>query len=479
MLNISSITSQQANMPLQSNYREYVQPTFEAGLKIPEKYRKIGLVEGTGLLIKGIGKQIKSTITSIVEHPIKTLAVVGGTTLGIMALPIIGIPAAVGGSALALGFAGLAVGKGAYHTMQFLKNNENGTYDIARQNLEQIGGDTVDLALSAPFVPKAIKTVKEFATYGKIAYNPNILNELKSAKGLKGKTAVIKNANSELVRKMNYSKTVDAEIAKLQGLTETEAAKLKKDLLEFNVPADKVPEVTLQKWAEIKGTSIKPDIKYGPMAPTTNGFARRTDCSITLNDGTQKTGTPIVGGEFKTLKKVQKGNLYEYEFMDKSGNIVKGTIDKTILDEYNVFSKACYDPKLSAQAKKILTTVHEREHIDQFAKIFAQDPNAFTTTARGKELYTQMLKERGPLSASEAAEVNILKNAGRYHGKPWTEYLKDPLEMGARKVEFEAFKNPTFQKLENVFKTVNTMNNNTNYKNLLLMNGLRAQSAAS
>ena len=164
MLNISSITSQQANMPLQSNYREYVQPTFEAGLKIPEKYRKIGLVEGTGLLIKGIGKQIKSTITSIVEHPIKTLAVVGGTTLGIMALPIIGIPAAVGGSALALGFAGLAVGKGAYHTMQFLKNNENGTYDIARQNLEQIGGDTVDLALSAPFVPKAIKTVKEFAT---------------------------------------------------------------------------------------------------------------------------------------------------------------------------------------------------------------------------------------------------------------------------------------------------------------------------
>ncbi len=479
MLNISSITTQRANTPLQSNYREYAQPTFESSLKMPEQYRKIGLAEGTGLLIKGIGKQIKSTITSIFEHPIKTLAVGGGTTLGIMALPIIGIPAAVGGSALALGFAGLAVGKGAYHTMQFLKNNENGTYDIARQNLEQIGGDTVDLALSAPFVPKAIKTVKEFATYGKIAYNPNILNELKSAKGLKGKTTVIKNANSELVRKMNYSKTVDAEIAKLQGLTETEAAKLKKDLLEFNVPADKVPEVTLQKWAEIKGISTKPDIKYGPMAPETNGFARRTDCSITLNDGTQKTGSSAINEDFKAIKRIQKGNLYEYEFMDKSGNIVKGTIDKTILDEYNVFSKACYDPKLSPQAKKILTTVHEREHLDQFTKIFAQDPNAFTTTARGKELYTQMLKERGPLSASEAAEVNILKNAGKYHGKPWTEYLKDPLEVGARKVQFEAFKNPTFQKLENVFKTVNTMNNNTNYKNILLMNGLRAQSAAS
>ena len=52
-----------------------------------------------------------------------------------MVLPIIGIPAAVGGSALALGFAGLAAGKGAYHTIQFLKNNENGTYDIARKNL--------------------------------------------------------------------------------------------------------------------------------------------------------------------------------------------------------------------------------------------------------------------------------------------------------------------------------------------------------
>ena len=143
---------------------------------------------------------------------------------------------------------------------------------------------------------------------------------------------------------MNYSKTVDVEIAKLQGLTEGEAAVLKKDLLEFNVPADKVPEVVLEKWAKIKGIKTTPDIKYGPMDPTTNGFARRTDCSITLNDGTQKTGTPVAGGEFKTLRRVQNGNLYEYEFLDKSGNIVKGTINKSILDEYNIFSKACYDP---------------------------------------------------------------------------------------------------------------------------------------
>ncbi len=75
-----------------------------------------------------------------------------------------------------------------------------------------------------------------------------------------------------------------------------------------------------------------------------------------------------------------------------------------------------------------------------------------------------MAQEIGPLSTAEAAEVNILKNADRYHGKPFTEYLKDPLELGARKVQFEAFKNPTFQKLETVFKTVNTMKDNTNYK---------------
>lgn len=482
MLNINNTysASNAARLPQRNlETHQKVDVNFGRNLYIPQENKKIGLGEGLKLLGKGVGKQIKSTITSIIEHPIKTLAVVGATTLGIMVLPIIGIPAAVGGSALALGFAGLAAGKGAYHTIQFLKNNENGTYDIARKNLEQIGGDTVDLALSAPFIPKAIKSIKEFATYGKIAYNPTILNELKSAKGIKDKAAVIKNANSELVRKMNYSKTVDVEIAKLQGLTEGEAAVLKKDLLEFNVPADKVPEVVLEKWAKIKGIKTTPDIKYGPMDPTTNGFARRTDCSITLNDGTQKTGTPVAGGEFKTLRRVQNGNLYEYEFLDKSGNIVKGTINKSILDEYNIFSKACYDPNLSPQAQKILTIVHEREHIDQFARIFSQDTNAFTTSARGKELYANMAQEIGPLSTAEAAEVNILKNADRYHGKPFTEYLKDPLELGARKVQFEAFKNPTFQKLETVFKTVNTMKDNTNYKNILLMNSIRAQSAAN
>ena len=62
-----------------------------------------------------------------------------------------------------------------------------------------------------------------------------------------------------------------------------------------------------------------------------------------------------------------------------------------------------------------------------------------------KELYANMAQEIGLLSTAEAAEVNILKNADRYHGKPFTEYLKDPLELGARKVQFEAFKNPTFQ----------------------------------
>ena len=121
--------------------------------------------------------QAKGIIDSIVKHPIKTLAVIGGTSLALMLLPVIGIPTAVGGGILAIGFAGLSVGKGISHAIQFAKNNEEGTYHLARKNLEQIGEDTVDLALSVPFVPKSIIHVKNFAKIRQKSHTTNNLSQ--------------------------------------------------------------------------------------------------------------------------------------------------------------------------------------------------------------------------------------------------------------------------------------------------------------
>ncbi|MGN0031911.1 MAG: hypothetical protein ACI37Q_08160 [Candidatus Gastranaerophilaceae bacterium] len=479
MINVSGIGyTPKVTTKNNSNYN-YIQaePNFEGRRYNKQQFKPIGVLEGTKLLGKGIVKQVTSTISSIVENPLKTLAIIGGTTLVITSLPLIGIPAAVGGGALAIGFAGLALGKGAYHTLQFVKNNEVGTYDIARKNLEQIGGDTVDLALSAPFIPKALKNIQEFLKYGKFGYNQVLANQLQQTKGIINKFKVLKNANTELTRSSAYAKTVDAEVAKVEGITEAEAAKIKKDLLEFNVPTEKIPEVVLDKYAQIKGIKTKPNLNYRRMNPDTFGYANARECSINLNDGTQKTSTTNLADEFKTVKRTQKGNLYEYQFKDKKGNIVTDTIDKSLLDEFQT-NQNTYET-LSPQAREILTTVHEREHIDQFSRVFTQNPKGLNYTSEARRMYTEMAKERGALSPAEISEVNQYINAPNYHGKPFTVYLKDPYEINARKIEFSALNNPTFQKLDNIFKTVNATPINSDYRKAILLNVIRAQSATN
>ncbi|MDE6138619.1 MAG: hypothetical protein K2F57_04035, partial [Candidatus Gastranaerophilales bacterium] len=55
------------------------------------KDKKITLNEGSELFARGIINQTKELFTNIINHPIKTAAIIGGTTLGLMSLPLIGI----------------------------------------------------------------------------------------------------------------------------------------------------------------------------------------------------------------------------------------------------------------------------------------------------------------------------------------------------------------------------------------------------
>lgn len=50
---------------------------------------KIGVQEGIALLGKGIVTQTKDMVASIINNPIKTLAIVGGTSAAILTLPLL------------------------------------------------------------------------------------------------------------------------------------------------------------------------------------------------------------------------------------------------------------------------------------------------------------------------------------------------------------------------------------------------------
>ena len=487
MLNINGINDYQEIKPNIYAVKNYTHPipknSFDkVTIENSNNNNKISFKEGIKLIGKGIVKQVKNTLEAIVKNPIKTVAVVGATTAALFALPLIGIPTAVGGAALAIGFAGLALGKGAVHTAQFVKYNKAGSYDKAREKLEQIGGDSLDLALSAPFVPKAIKQVKNFTKYGKIAVNTQALKNIASAKGLKGKVRVLKDANKEASRFMNYNQVTETELSKLEGITETEKAQIKKYIREYNVPKDKIPEVVLEQWSQQHGVHAKPTIQYRSMDKNIAGCANRYECNITLND----YGDDVVkiNGNCDTERYRQVGkarkiceNKFQVDYQDmQTGELFSETIDKNILDDMTNLSKqtnAC-----SEEAQRILTTTHERTHIDQYARFYQNGERMRGLTPDAKRLYKEMASELSPMSSEEA---QLYRDMFRYRPKRQTAvaYTINPMEVQARASEIELLQQPKFQILDKVFKQVKNMKEAAITKIDLLLTYLRGQSASN
>ena len=161
---------------------------------------KVSFKEGLKLVGKGFINKLKNMVTSIVQHPVKTIAAVGATALLISAAPLIGVASATAGAFLALGFAAYAVGKTAVDVVETVKDSKEGRYDEVRQDLEQIGGDGVDLALSLPFAPKAIKQVSRFARYGTgtVGLNTELLSNLKNCRSYSDVSLEFAKANTSI-----------------------------------------------------------------------------------------------------------------------------------------------------------------------------------------------------------------------------------------------------------------------------------------
>lgn len=466
------------NIPKQQNVvkQQYQnnKPVSAQSFKGTQTNDKISFSEGANIFLSGIEKQCGELVLSIIKNPVKTIGIVAGSTLALSALPLIGIPAAVGGGALALGFAGFAIGKTIAHATQFVKNNNNGDYFTARQNLQQMGEDSVDLALSVPFAPKGVTQVKNFAQYGKIAINKPLLNELKSTKSIKQVWTSLRNSNKNISRDINYQCSVDKELAKLERLTDAQKATLKKELLEFNVPQEKIPEVVLDKWAEIRGIKTKPDLKFETLAQGTAGQATPRECKITMNDH-KHNNIPETFSDYQLVKRELVSGQYQDTYKKIStGEIVKDSIDKNIADRYSELYKQ--QEKLAPQSKKILATVHEREHIHQYARIFENNPDWLPVTDRAKQLYAQMVQEMPAQTTAQRAEVQALENA-RNNGTPIS-YVKNAREVGAREMEWKAMGNETFQTLDGVFKRTNKLTP-PKINNIVLENVMQIESAKS
>ncbi len=152
-----------------------------------EANEKVTFGEGVKLVAKGFWNKVKDIVKTVINNPIKTLGAVALTIAGLAALPLIGVSMATGTAALALGFAALAIGKTIVHTGQAIKHNNNGEYNKVREDLQKIGGDGLDLALSLPFVPKAFNQVSRHIKYNpKLLYiNKEMVADLRQAKGVR------------------------------------------------------------------------------------------------------------------------------------------------------------------------------------------------------------------------------------------------------------------------------------------------------
>jgi len=249
--------------------------------------KRVSFGEGVKLVAKGFFVKIKDMITDIVKHPIKTAAAIALTSGVLLALPLISIPTAVGASVIALGFAGFSLYGMGKAISSALRNSQAGDNDALREDLKNIGGKTLDLAISLPFVPKAFNTVKNQIKYGKIGVNTELWNNFKNAKGIKAKYGEIRKANVALINDVNFQAGVD----KLQKQLKFDD-KIKQEYLDLRKYDGK-------EFIERAYARMTTDLGYGKDAPRLE----------ILETTSLKRGGGYSGGQHKiTMRTVPKNN---------------------------------------------------------------------------------------------------------------------------------------------------------------------------
>lgn len=164
----------------------------------PEK--PITLKEGGKLFYEGAKEKLKDMTREVKEHPIRTLSLSALATVGISALTILNLPMAVGSAGLALGFSMISGACAAKDTYDIVTETKNGEFNKARESIKDLGGNSVDLALLLPFIPKGVSQFKQAVKAEKaFKINTGLLNAVKHAPNIGEKFLTVLRANGELV----------------------------------------------------------------------------------------------------------------------------------------------------------------------------------------------------------------------------------------------------------------------------------------
>ncbi len=190
---------EQTNKPVKTDKSEKTNKSVKTD-KPKTAEKEVGWKEGLSLLGKGFFNKVKNMGKAIIKHPIKTLATAAVTTAAIAAAPLIGVTSATAGAAVAIGYAAYAVGKTVAHGVETYKDYKEGRHNEVREDLQELGGDGVDLALSLPFLPKAIGQMTRFVKHGTstIGFNTELIADLKTCHNVKDVSIAFAKASTKI-----------------------------------------------------------------------------------------------------------------------------------------------------------------------------------------------------------------------------------------------------------------------------------------
>ena len=143
--------------------------------------QKVTFKEGTKIFFQGAKERMKDLGKEIKKHPIRTALVAGGTMAALSLLPLVGITVGAG-SALIAGAIALKTGfsmiKDVVNINKYRKSGDN---SALRNYIKKLGGDSFDMLLVAPVVPKGIKQLSSQIKAGEaFKINSELLAKIKT-----------------------------------------------------------------------------------------------------------------------------------------------------------------------------------------------------------------------------------------------------------------------------------------------------------
>ncbi len=349
----------------------------------------VGFKEGCSLVAQGFMSKIKNMVKTVIQHPVKTIGAMLLTSAALMALPFAGISMATGGAAIVTIYGVSAIYNTAKNLIKANRNSKKGNYNAMREDLKNVGGNCVDLALTLPFMPKAFKQLKlnvpaYFNKRIAIFKNENgtVISELKRYRG--GNNLINYNSNGEII-----SQTKNSLWSRMLK------AKTWKDRYKLLISQDR-KEAYLTKLndaykqvAKDRGVPVPENLHYynQPMEYTfkkgecfcdrEGGFTGTTDIhinrncvdlpqSFTLSDGKKipvktKPLHAVIGHEFRHveqntmianaegLKGKLKGVEWEICELYKPGTIKRGTPEHALAEKFYNAYKNYVQPEVNAQ----------------------------------------------------------------------------------------------------------------------------------